>query len=52
MRTIEVIVGLILAAVIFIALRLIGLVVKVALIAALIGYVIGHAGTRAVRGSP
>ncbi len=49
MRTIEIVAGLILAAVLFVALKILGLVIKVALIAAVLGFVIGVAVTRAFR---
>jgi positive regulator of sigma E activity len=49
MRALEIIVALIVAAVVFIALKLIGLVLHVALIAAAIGLVAGFLMARAFR---
>lgn len=49
MRALEIIVALIVAAVVFIALKLIGLVLHVALIAAAIGLVAGFLIARAFR---
>ena len=49
MRSFEIIAGLLVAAILFILLKLIGLVVKFALIAALIGFVAGMVLARALR---
>lgn len=49
MRALEIVAGLIVAAVLFVALKILGLVLKVALIAAVIGFVIGVVATRAFR---
>jgi len=49
LRSFEIIAGLLVAAILFILLKLIGLVVKFALIAALIGFVAGMVLARAFR---
>lgn len=49
MRTFEIIAGLILAALLFIVLKVIGMVVKFALIAAMLGFVAGLVLARAFR---
>ena len=49
MKSFEIIAGLLLAAVLFVVLKLIGMVVKFAAIAALIGFVAGIVATRAFR---
>ncbi|MBV9992239.1 MAG: hypothetical protein JOZ72_13225 [Alphaproteobacteria bacterium] len=49
MRAIEIVAGLILAAVLFVALKLLGLMLKVALIAAVLGFAIGIVLTRVFR---
>jgi membrane associated rhomboid family serine protease len=49
LRTFEVIAGLLLAAVLFILLKLIGMVIKFALIAAVLGFVAGLLLARALR---
>jgi membrane associated rhomboid family serine protease len=49
MRTFEIIVALVVAAVLFIVLKLIGLVIKFALIAAVIGFVAGLLIARSFR---
>lgn len=49
MKSFEIIAGLLLAAVLFVILKLIGIVVKFALIAALIGFVAGLVLARAFR---
>jgi membrane associated rhomboid family serine protease len=49
LRTFEVIAGLLLAAVLFILLELIGMVIKFALIAAVLGFVAGLLLARALR---
>lgn len=46
MWAIEIIAGLILAAVLFVTLKLLGLVLKVALFAAVLGFAIGFVATR------
>ena len=48
MRTIEIVVGLIVALVLFVVLKLIGIVIKFAAIAAVIGFILGLAVTRMV----
>jgi hypothetical protein len=49
LKSFEIIAGLLLAAVLFVILKLIGIVVKFALIAALIGFVAGLVLARAFR---
>lgn len=49
MRSFEIIAGLLLAAILFIALKVIGLVFKFALIAAMLGFVAGLLLARALR---
>ncbi len=49
MRTAEIVAGLILAAVLFMALTLLGSMLKVALFAAVLGFAIGFVATRALR---
>ena len=49
MRTFEIIAGLLVAALLFIVLKVIGLVVKFALIAALLGFVAGLVLARSFR---
>jgi len=49
LRSFEIIAGLLVAAILFILLKLIGLVVKFALIAALLGFVAGMIAARALR---
>jgi len=49
MWAIEIIAGLVLAAVLFVALELLGMVLKVALFAAVLGFVIGVVLTRMFR---
>jgi hypothetical protein len=49
MRTVEIIAALVLALIVFAVLKVIGLVVKFALIAALLGFVIGLVLARAFR---
>jgi hypothetical protein len=49
LKSFEIIAGLLLAAVLFVVLKLIGLVVKFALIAALVGFVAGLFLARAFR---
>ena len=49
MKSFEIIAGLLLAAILFVVLKLIGLVVKFALIAALVGFVAGLFLARAFR---
>ena len=49
MRSFEIIAGLLLAAVLFIALKVIGLVVKIALIAAIMGFFAGLFLARSLR---
>ena len=49
MKSFEIIAALLLAAVLFITLKLIGMVVKFALIAALVGFVAGLVLARALR---
>lgn len=50
MWMLEIVAGLILAAVLFVALKLLGLMLKVALIAAVLGFVVGVVLTRVFRG--
>lgn len=49
MKSFEIVAGLLLAAVLFVVLKLIGLVVKFALIAALVGFVAGLVLARSFR---
>ncbi len=49
MRTLEIVVALIVAAIAFIALKLIGLVIHIALIGAVVGLIIGFLIARAFR---
>ncbi len=49
MRTLELVIGVILAVLVFVVLKLIGLVVKFALIAAVPGFVLGLALGRMLR---
>jgi len=49
LKSFEIIAGLLVAAILFILLKLIGLVVKFALIAALLGFVVGMIAARALR---
>ncbi len=49
MRAIEIVAGLILAAILFVALKLLGLMLKVALIAAVLGFAVGWGLTRMFR---
>ncbi len=49
MRAVEFVAGLLVFAVLFIVLKLLGMVIKFALIVALVGFVIGFFATRAFR---
>lgn len=49
MRTFEIVAGLLLAAVLFIVLKVIGMVIKFALIAAVLGFVAGLLLARSLR---
>jgi positive regulator of sigma E activity len=49
MRALEIVVALIVAAVAFVAVKLLGLVIHIALIAAVLGLVVGFAIARAFR---
>jgi uncharacterized protein YacL len=49
MRALEIIVGLIVAAILFVVLKVIGIVIKFALIAAAIGFIVGAAITMMFR---
>jgi membrane associated rhomboid family serine protease len=49
MRTLEIIVGLMVALLAFVALKLLGLLIKFAVIAAIVGFVIGLLVARAFR---
>ena len=49
MWMLEIGVGLILAAVLFVALKILGLMIKVAFIAAVIGFLVGVVGARLLR---
>jgi membrane associated rhomboid family serine protease len=49
LKSFEIVAGLLLAAVLFVVLKLIGLVVKFALIAALVGFVAGLVLARSLR---
>ena len=49
MKSFEIIAGLLLAAVLFVVLKLVGMVVKFAAIAALMGFVVGIVAARAFR---
>ena len=51
MRTFEIIAGLLLAAILFVVLKVIGMVIKFALIAALLGFVAGIFLARSFRRS-
>jgi hypothetical protein len=51
MRTLEIIVALVLAAVVFVAAKLIGFVLHIALIGAVVGLVVGFVIARAFRGA-
>jgi len=49
LRSFEIIAGLLVAAILFVLLKLIGLVMKFALIAALVGFAVGWVAARALR---
>jgi hypothetical protein len=50
MWAIEIVVGLVLALALFIGLKVIGFVIKIALFAAVVGFVAGVVGARMLRG--
>jgi membrane associated rhomboid family serine protease len=49
LKSFEIIAGLLLAAILFVILKLVGMVVKIAAIAAVLGFVVGIVAARAFR---